>query len=385
MEGSIRRRGTQSWELRVYTGRDAVTGAKRWSTRTVRGTKSDAQRELRALASTVDLSLAARTSSTVGELLERWLEHAEADLSPKTAMEVRRYLDRTLLPALGDVPVEKLRAHDIDAFYLRLRTSGGVNGEPLAAATVRKVHSILHRALAQGMRWGWIGVNPASAASPPRITPPEISPPSPSEVRRLFTVAEEDDPDFATFVLLAAGTGARRSEQIALRWSDIDLSKGQVRIGRGIVRGKHGLIEKDTKTHSVRRVSLDPTTVAVLRAHRARAEERARFCDAILPPSAFVFSNQVDGSEPWDPESVSRSFGRLCKLSQVKGVRLHDLRHYVATRLLSSGVDVRTVAGRLGHRNASTTLNVYSHFLPEADREAAEVLGRLFDETADPA
>jgi integrase len=59
---------------------------------------------------------------------------------------------------------------------------------------------------------------------------------------------------------------------------------------------------------------------------------------------------------------------------------MHDLRHYVATRLLSEGVDVRTVAGRLGHRNAATTLNVYSHFLPESDREAANVLGRIFDE-----
>ncbi|MGH9919266.1 MAG: site-specific integrase [Nitrososphaerales archaeon] len=226
-------------------------------------------------------------------------------------------------------------------------------------------------------------MNPASAASPPRISAPEVSPPSPSDVRRLFATAEERDPDFATFVLLAAATGARRNEQVALRWSNLNLSKGQLQIGRGIVRGRDGLIEKDTKTHSVRRVSLDPTTVAVLRTHRARAEQRVELCGETLPVDAFVFGNEVDGSLPWQPESVSRTFTVLCRRAGVKGVRLHDLRHYVATRLLSSGVDVRTVAGRLGHRNAATTLNVYSHFLPEADREAAEVLGRLFDETAD--
>ena len=95
---------------------------------------------------------------------------------------------------------------------------------------------------------------------------------------------------------------------------------------------------------------------------------------------AFVFSNEVDGSECWYPDSVSRAFARLCRKAGIKGVRMHDLRHYVATRLLSEGVDVRTVAGRLGHRNASTTLNVYSHFLPEADREAADLLGRIFDD-----
>jgi integrase len=76
---------------------------------------------------------------------------------------------------------------------------------------------------------------------------------------------------------------------------------------------------------------------------------------------------------------VSRRFRELVREVGLSGVRLHDLRHYVATRLLAAGVDVRTVAGRLGHRHAATTLNVYSHFVPEADRQAADVLARLLD------
>ena len=98
------------------------------------------------------------------------------------------------------------------------------------------------------------------------------------------------------------------------------------------------------------------------------------------PTDAFVFSHAVDGAEPWRPDSTTRAFARLCRRAGVHGVRLHDLRHYVATRLLAGGVDVRTVAGRLGHRNAATTLNVYAHFLAETDREAAGLLGRLFDD-----
>jgi integrase len=90
-----------------------------------------------------------------------------------------------------------------------------------------------------------------------------------------------------------------------------------------------------------------------------------------------VFAGDVTGTTPWYPDSASRRFRRACDDAGLKDVRLHDLRHYVATRLLSAGVDVRTVAGRLGHRNAATTLNVYSHFVPEADQEAAEILGRL--------
>lgn len=99
-----------------------------------------------------------------------------------------------------------------------------------------------------------------------------------------------------------------------------------------------------------------------------------------LPPAAHVFSNEPDGSVPWRPDSTTRAFRSLCRRAGLEDVRLHDLRHYVATRLLASGVDVRTVAGRLGHRNAATTLNVYSHFLPEADRRAADVLGKLLDD-----
>ena len=90
-----------------------------------------------------------------------------------------------------------------------------------------------------------------------------------------------------------------------------------------------------------------------------------------------MFSYEADCSEPWRPDSVSRRFGWVCDKVGLKGVRLHDLRHYVATRLISAGVDIRTVATRLGHASPTTTLNTYSHFVPEADREAAELLGGL--------
>jgi integrase len=112
--------------------------------------------------------------------------------------------------------------------------------------------------------------------------------------------------------------------------------------------------------------------------------ERARAASTLITSESFVFSHAIDGSSPWHPDSTSRAFRNICKQAGVTGIRLHDLRHYVATRLLAAGVDVRTVAGRLGHRNPSTTLNVYSHFVPETDQEAAETLGRIFEEAARP-
>ena len=160
------------------------------------------------------------------------------------------------------------------------------------------------------------------------------------------------------YILLAAATGARRSELVALRWSDVDLAESSIVISRAIVIGDNGLVEKDTKTHSSRRVSLDVQTTAAVAAHFDQMKTRAQECGASLAADSFVFSNAPDGAVPWFPASVSRSFKRLCDREGIAGVRLHDLRHFVATQLLGAGIDVRTVAGRLGHRNAATTLNV---------------------------
>jgi integrase len=240
------------------------------------------------------------------------------------------------------------------------------------------VHGIIRRALAQGVRWGWLGTNPAASASPPRVPPTMIQPPTPTELSLLLRAAERRDAQLAAFLMLSAATGARRSELIALRWSDIDLETCVVTITRRVVLGPSGLQEKDTKTHQARRVTLDRATTEFLARHLQTAIEQATLCGITLAGDGFVFTTDL-GSTPWFPDSVSRRFRELAREVGLSGVRLHDLRHYVATRLLAAGVDVRTVAGRLGHRNAATTLNVYSHFVPEADRQAADVLARLLD------
>lgn len=374
----MRQRGT-SWELRVFLGRDPETGKRQYLNKTFKGTKREAQSALAAMVAEVDRGGVVRAKGSVAELLERWFEHATPDFSPKNVRETRGVLDRYLIPDLGDVKLAKLRADDLDRYYRRLRERGA-SGRPLAPATIRRVHGILRRALNQGVRWGWLATNPAAAATPPRVPVHDIKPPAPADLARLFATAHETDPDLATFVLVAAATGARRGELVALRWRDVDLDRGTITIGRAIVMGVDGLVEKDTKTHAVRRIAVEGTTLATLLGHRERADDRASACGATIASDAFVFSPHAAGEQPWYPDSISRSFHSLCRRAGCQGIRLHDLRHYVATRLLASGVDVRTVAGRLGHRNAATTLNVYAHFLPEADREAAGVLGRIFDD-----
>jgi integrase len=375
MKGSIRRRG-DSWEMRVYVGVDAVTGKRRYATRSMRGGKREAQRALAEFVTEAHRGRLVRTSATVGELLEAWFDHATRDFSPTTIVETRGFIDRNLAPALGHVPLNRLKAADLDRYYTRLTKSGSKSGGGLSPATVRRIHGILRRALEQAVRWGWIGVNPAASASPPRVATPELRPPSPAEVAKILKVVG-DDPEFVVFLQLSSVSGARRSELLALRWTDVDLGLGTMTIRRAIVAGPRGVVEKDTKTHSARRVALDARTVDVLREYRQYLADRAASCGVALAHNCLMFASDVAMSRPCYPDSVSRRFRYACRKAGVEGVRLHDLRHYVATRLLSAGVDVRTVAGRLGHRNAATTLNVYSHFVPETDREAAEIMSGL--------
>lgn len=379
MPGSMRQRGERSWNLRVYAGRDPVTGRKVSVERTVRGTKREASKVLAALVAEVDSRpVVSAGKGTVAELCREWLAHATPSFSPKTVETTRMYIEDPIVPLLGSIKVAKLTPTDLDRFYRQLLQVGRSRG-PYAPATIRRVHGILRRALTQGVRWGWIAHNPATDASPPKVPLKELKPPDPAQVVRVFNAAQEADPELATFIMLAASSGARRGELLALRWRDLDLEHGRLSIERGIVRVGDDIVEQGTKTHQSRRISLDGGTVSALKGHHARMEERAAAASVAITTESFVFTHAVDGSSPWHPDSTSRAFRNICQQAGVTGIRLHDLRHYVATRLLAAGVDVRTVAGRLGHRNPSTTLNVYSHFVPETDQEAAEALGRIFE------
>ncbi len=169
MKGFMRQRGA-SWELRVFLGRDPLTGKKRYATRTVRGGKREAQTALAEMVTEAERGLTVRTTATVGELLEAWFEFAAPDFSPKTVKETRGYIDRSLMPALGSTAIGQTQARRSrcvlpSAAHRRV----GSGGRPLAPGTVKRIHGILRRALNQGVKWGWIGINPATATTPPRV------------------------------------------------------------------------------------------------------------------------------------------------------------------------------------------------------------------------
>jgi integrase len=362
MRGHLEARGKNAWRAKVYLGRDATTGRHRYLTKTIHGTKRQAEKVLAQLLAETGPSAQAAVDGTFGELVEQWMAIAEDSLSPTTIRGYRHLLNQRILPVLGHRKVRSIRSSDLDVFYARLQRRDPTSGRQLSSLTIRNIHALVRRLLNQGVRWGWCSINVAATASPPRARKKEPRLPSPLEVRNVLALALEHNADLSCFLRLAVMTGARRGELCALRWTDLDLDAATVTIARSLIDGRQdALIEKDTKTHSVRRIALDTETAATVVSLRSRSAGRANQLGSSLRTDGFVFSDSPDGAQPWRPHRMTLAFQRICEQSGVEGVR--------------------TVSGRLGHASAATTLNVYAHFLPSSDADAAEALAGVLANT----
>jgi integrase len=369
MRGHIQQRGKHSWRVKVIVGRDA-SGVRRYLQRTVRGTRRDAERELARVVVEVDEGRhAAAAPMSFDELLDRWLDVKRRTVEANTMASYEWIARRYVRPALGDRRVASLRALDLDGLYSELHARG------LSPRTVRICHTVARQSLEQARRWGVIARNPAVDATPPPQRRREITPPTVAQVQELIAAADAEDPDFGVYLWVLAATGCRRGEACALRWTDVDLERGELAIRRSIAHVGDELLEKDTKTHQGRRLAIDEATMALLRAHRLRARERWLALGERLADDAFLFGDP-DG-RPWRPDVCTNRFTRLRAGVGLSRVRLHDLRHFVATVLGEAGHPIATISDRLGHGDKATTLNLYTHAFPATDQRAAAYLGSL--------
>jgi integrase len=245
---------------------------------------------------------------------------------------------------------------------------------------------VISGALSAAVRWGWLPFNPAETARIPAKPRPQPRPPSPAEAARIVEEAWRRNDEWGLYIWLAMVTGARRGELLALRWRHVDLDNGVLTIQRNYIRAAGEGYDKDTKSHQMRRLGLDQATVDLLRARRDACESRLALGAAQLEPDHLVFSASPDLRKPRDPSSMTRRYKRLADELGIDS-HLHALRHYSATELLTAGVDLRTVAGRLGHGDGTTTLRHYAAWVAAADQQAASVvsarLPRLGDHGAD--
>lgn len=263
------------------------------------------------------------------------------------------------------------------------RPRAGPTCRPLSTSTTRKVLYIMRGALERAVRWRHLGMNKAAMAIAPSPERTEPDPPSADEAAQLLNETWSD-PEWGLLLWLIMLTGPRRGEISALRWRHIDFERGLLSITRSNAQPKAGLKEKHTKTGQVRKIALDALdaldahTVELLTAHRRHLEQRLEDLGLVLSPDAFVFSIAPDGLTPYMPRAISQRYRKLALKLKLRNTRLHSLRHYSATELVAAGVDIRTVAGRLGHGSGgATTLKVYAGWVNEADRRAADTMATM--------
>lgn len=294
-----------------------------------------------------------------------WLEARWHELRPSTVHGYRAVIVRYVAPSIGEVQLKDVRAGHLNRLY------AGMVARGLSPRTTRTVHTVVHRALRDAVRDGVMARNPADAASLPHVHATEMKTWTADHLRAFLAHAHVNATP-ATFAALyvAAATGMRRGEVVGLRWGDIDfdaehltVTRTRVSIGGRVVEGP------PTTTRGRRVVVLDPSTVAVLRSWRSA--QAGTDLDRVRR-DAIVF--------PGDPDQLSEDFLRLVRDVKVPRIRLHDLRHTAATLQLAAGVPLHVVSARLGHSNATTTLNTYAHVLPGQQAAAAEAMARFLSD-----
>jgi integrase len=379
--GSIQRRGARSWRIRIEDGIDDG-GRRKRHTITFKGTRQDAQKELTRLLGSADTGTLTEPSKlTVAEQLRTWLDEAH-ELSPKTAERFRQLAEYQIIPHLGNVPLQKLKPAQLQAWHAALLQGGGTDGQPLAARTVGHAHRVLHQALQKAVVVEMLARNVAAVVQPPAIKEEEVEILDADQIDEVM--AKLAGHWLHPIAALALATGMRRGEILATRVADLDLDVGTVRVERSLEEtGKSQLRFKAPKSkHGRRTISLPSSAVAVLREHRRRVLETRMALGLGKPEADRLMFSKPDGS-PLSPDNLSRDWCRTCRRFGLPVVMLHALRHTHASALIAKGIDVVQISRRLGHSSPVITLETYAHLFKTVDGAAAAAAESLFRKPAE--
>jgi integrase len=373
-QGQIIEKGPNKWLVRWYIGRSEA-GRRRYASETVRGSKRDAERNLREKLKAKDDGLAYEpTRITVDKHLDDWLVQLDGKRAAKTVDSYGELLRLYVRPYVGHVRLDKLRlGHIDDDVVATLQASGK------SPRTIRLAVTILGAACKWGMKRGRLLRNPCEGVDFPETGKKEdVLALSPEQVRAFREAAAGDRHEVLFDFLLF--TGCRPGEAQALRWKDLDLEEAVAHVRRALSRSSKGYEFRNPKAGSGRKVPLPETLVRRLREHRkAQAEhklgELAPYYNRELD---LVFA--TDLGEPLDLRNlVQRHFKPTVKAAGLpQRLRLYDLRHTHASNLLAAGEPVKAVSERLGHASAKMTLDVYAHVLPGQGERLAGVAEELF-------
>lgn len=365
-EGSLSRRRNGSWAAIVSLpdGRRKYLYAK---------TRDEARRKLVGALRAIEVGAEAEVrGDTVGEFLDQWLNDVvKPSVRPWTYRGYEVHVRLHLKPLLGKIPLARLTALDVQKALNRKGTDG------LKPKSVRYVRGTLRAALNHAVKWGLIERNPAAVVAIPRVEPYEIQPFTPAEARTFLDSIKGDRLEALYSVALTMGL--RQGEALGLRWRDIDLELGYLRVTKQLQRldGRSELVEPKT-ARSRRQVALPASIAKSLREHRDRQDAERIEASDDWTELDLVFSSP--NGKPLDATAVSKGFHRVLDRAGLAQRRFHDLRHSCATLLLVQGVAPRVVMDVLGHSQIAMTMNTYSHVIPELRRQAADRMDELIND-----
>ncbi len=386
-EGSLCKRSDGRWEGRYTAGRDEATGKLLYRNVLAR-TQAECKAKLREAMrnaqqaepklQTVEQPRKEPDQSvcrfTTGEWLRTWFElYSKPNLRETTQEQYTNFLEKHLIPNIGDIPLDKLTSLRLQKLYQDLRTSGrviqnNVECSGLSPKTVRSIHMVLHSALEQAVKEGLIKKNPTDGCNPPKLERKEMKVIQPEQIGAYLQAAANRN--VLPMFYLELTSGLRRGELLALLWTDLDLEKKSISVCKS-VRGSQGELKVSApKTrHSIRTVVIPRQTVDLL------IQEHN-----LHPDNPYMFPSPVTGTM-YHPDTAGRIHCKLLKEAGIEPVRFHDLRHTFVTLALQNGVDIKTLSGMLGHYSSGFTLDTYTHITDKMQQEAAEKVGSFMEMT----
>ncbi|WP_300275209.1 site-specific integrase [uncultured Oscillibacter sp.] len=370
-EGNIRKRKDGRWEGRYTAGHDPETGKPIYKNVLGR-TQTEAKSKLKAaIEETKSLDITKAGKYTVGAWMDEWFEnYAKVKVRPSSHQTYRGYIDNHIKPNIGKIPLEKLTSLELQKLYKKLLEKGRVErieskgqSKGLSPKTVRNIHQIIASAMKLAKEQEIVVSDPTEGCALPKLERKEMQTLLVEQLASFLREAKESGVFEFYYVELA--TGLRRGELLGLKWEDIDLEKGNLRVKRQVARINGEVTEAPLKTkNAYRTLPLAEDTIAVLKQQKKK-----------VGSSHWVFPSPTGG--PISPDSVLHMLHRVLKRAGLPRVRFHDLRHTFATLALQNGVDIKTVSGMLGHFSAGFTLDTYAHVTTAAQKEAAKTMGKV--------
>ena len=373
-EGSIRKRKDGRWEGRYTAGRDPVTGKAIY--KNVLGkTQAEVKEKLKAAIEKSAVRTVSMEHYTVGQWLDIWMEnYAKLQVRASSYKTYQGFISNHIKPNLGDLPLDKLTAMDLQRLYKHLMENGRVEciesrnkSKGLSIKTVRNINQMVSSALNCAIAQRLIPANPTKGCVLPKLERKEMKILPPESLGTFFEEARRSGVFELYYIDLA--TGLRRGELLGLKWSDIDLNKEIIHVRRQILRQNGEVVEAPLKTkNSYRNIVIGADTIEVLKGMEQKDE--------------YVFPSPYGG--PMSPDSVLHMLHRVLKRAGLERIRFHDLRHTFSVLALQNGVDVKTLSSMLGHYSAGFTLDTYAHVTTSMQKQAANAVGNFLSGTLQP-